>query len=105
MITSSIYVFYMDYELMVIIKPLLPEDIKSKVLKKLENFVQKASGKILKTDIWGKRHLAYKIKSYDEGYYVVLDLEIEPEKIKEFENNLKLQSDIIRFLLIRKENI
>lgn len=95
----------MKYELMVIIKPLLPEDIKSKVLKKVEKLVKKASGKILKTDVWGKRHLAYEIKSHEEGYYVVMNLELDQEKVKEFETDLKLQNDVLRYLLLREDQL
>ena len=95
----------MKYELMIIIKPLLPEDIKSKVLKNLEDFINKNSGKIISTDIWGKRHLAYKIKGHEEGYYVVLKLDISKKKVKDFESYLKLQNDILRYLLIREDNL
>lgn len=90
---------------MVIIKPLLPEDIKSKVLKKIEKIVEDASGKILSTDVWGKRHLAYKIKSHEEGYYVVMELKMEKSSTKEFERDLKLQGDVLRYLLIQKSNL
>lgn len=90
---------------MVIIKPLLPEDIKSKVLKKIEKLIDEASGQIKSTDVWGKRHLAYKIKSHEEGYYVLMNLKIPEEKVKEFEHDLKLQGDILRFLLIRKDRL
>lgn len=95
----------MNYELMVIIKPLLPEDIKSKVLKKIEKLVKAADGKINDIDVWGKRHLAYKIKSHEEGYYIVLDLDLNQDKVKEFEHDLKLESDVLRYLLIREDNI
>ncbi len=95
----------MKYELMVIIKPLLPEDIKSKVLKNIEDFVKKSSGEITKTDIWGKRHLAYKIKGHEEGYYVILNLNLDSKKIKDFEKYLKLQNDILRYLLVREDNL
>jgi len=90
---------------MVIIKPLLPEDVKSKVLSKVEKFVSKASGKIHKTDIWGKRHLAYAIKSHEEGYYVIMDIEMDKSNVKEFERNLKLESDILRYLLLREDQL
>ncbi len=95
----------MKYELIVIIKPLLPEDIKSKVLKRIEKLVENASGKITGTDIWGKRHLAYKINQHEEGYYVVLKIEMPASKAKEFERDVKLENDILRFLLIKEENL
>ncbi|MBN1331730.1 30S ribosomal protein S6 [Candidatus Dojkabacteria bacterium] len=94
----------MKYELMVIIKPLLPEDIKSKVLARIEKLIVKSKGEIKETDIWGKRHLAYPIKKHEEGYYVVLDIEMPQVNVKEFENELKLQSDILRHVLIREDN-
>lgn len=94
----------MEYELMVIIKPLLPEDIKSKVLKRVEKLVKDASGSIVSMDAWGKRHLAYKIKSHEEGYYVVMQVKLPEKNVKEFERELKLQNDVLRFLLIRKDN-
>ena len=94
----------MKYELMVIIKPLLPEDIKSKVLARIEKLIEKAKGKISKTDAWGKRHLAYPIKRHEEGYYVVLDVEMPQENTKEFESELKIQNDVLRFMLIREDN-
>lgn len=94
----------MKYELMVIIKPLLPEDIKSKVLARIEKLVKKSKGEIEKTDIWGKRHLAYPIKKHEEGYYVVLDIQMPQSSTKEFEKDLKLQNDILRHLLLREDN-
>ncbi|MBD3280871.1 30S ribosomal protein S6 [Candidatus Dojkabacteria bacterium] len=94
----------MKYELMVIIKPLLPEDIKSKVLTRIEKLIKKSNGKVAKTDIWGKRHLAYPIKKHEEGYYVVLDIEMPAENTKEFEADLKLQNDVLRHLLLREDN-
>jgi len=90
---------------MVIIKPLLPEDIKSKVLKRIEKLIKDSSGEIIGTDVWGKRHLAYKIKSHDEGYYVVLDVRLDPTQLKDIEKDMKLQSDILRCLLVRKDNL
>lgn len=89
----------MKYELMVILKPLLPEDIRAGVQKKLETHVKKAKGKILADDVWGKRHLAYPISKHEEGYYIVYKLELAPEHVDEFQVELKLMNDILRFLL------
>jgi len=90
---------------MLIIKPLLPEDIKSKILKRVEKLVSEASGEVKDVDVWGKRHLAYKIKSHEEGYYVVMQLKLDTKKTKEFERELKLQGDVLRFILVRSENL
>jgi len=92
-----------EYELMVVLKPLLPEDIRAGIEKRLSNVITKAKGKILATDVWGKRHLAYKIKGHEEGYYVVYKLEISKDQVDVISKELKLISDILRILLVRED--
>jgi len=87
------------YELMVILKPLLPEDIRAQIQKKLETLVSKGKGKIIATDVWGKRHLAYPIKKHDEGYYLVYKMNLRPDFAQEFQKEIKLMNDILRFIL------
>jgi len=87
------------YELMIILKPLLPEDIRAQIQKKIEKLIVKGKGKIINTDNWGKRHLAYPIKKHDEGYYIVYKLEMDPTFAQEFQKELKLMNDILRLLL------
>lgn len=93
----------MQYELMVILKPLLPEDIRAGIQKRVETLVAKAEGKISSQDAWGKRHLAYPIKKHEEGYYIVYKLSLKPAYVAEFQKELKLINDILRFLLIEEE--
>jgi small subunit ribosomal protein S6 len=52
---------------------------------------------------WGKRTLAYPIKSKEVGYYVVAQLEADPTLLPEFERALKLDEDLIRHLVILNE--
>lgn len=91
----------MKYELVLVLKPLLPEDLKTKVLKKVEDYVDSQKGKVVKKDVWGKKHLAYSIKKHDEGYYVLYTLELSPEKIVDFQRELKLMGDILRYMTIK----
>jgi small subunit ribosomal protein S6 len=95
----------MKYELMVILKPMLPEDIKAKVLKSIEDNVANAEGKIEATDVWGKRHLAYPINNHDEGYYIVYKVELSPDKITEFKKQLKLTNGVLRTLLVKESEL
>jgi len=91
------------YELMVILKPLLPEDIRAGIQKKIEKNIKDAKGEIQNTDVWGKRHLAYKIKKHEEGYYIVYKIQLEPSLSDAFQRELKLMNDILRFILIKLE--
>ena len=92
-----------QYELMVILKPLLPEDIRSGIQKRIEKYVKEAKGEIINTDVWGKRHLAYPIKKHDEGYYLIYKLSLEANLSDKFQGDLKLMNDILRFILIKQD--
>lgn len=83
---------------MLILKPLLPEDIKTNIIEEVERLVKKFDGKIHSTDVWGKRHLAYPINKHDEGYYIVYKLEMNQKDSKEFDKQMNLNTGVLRFL-------
>lgn len=90
------------YELMMIFSPeLIEKEVLSEV-EKIKNNIEALEGKITFEDFWGKRNLAYVIKKYDSGYYFVLDFDLNPLKIEEFEKDILLKKNIIRYLLIVK---
>ena len=86
------------YEMMVILKPMLPEDIRSGVMQRLEKIIIGHKGKVIKSDIWGKRHLAYPIKKHEEGYYIIYTMEMPAEAASELQKEIKLLPDVLRFL-------
>lgn len=95
----------MKYEMMMILKPMLPEDIRNNLLDKIEDMLKKIKGNVISKDVWGKRHLAYPIKSQEEGYYIVYELEMPEEKAPEFQHELKFMNDILRFLFIKQDKV
>ena len=88
---------------MIILKPLLPEDIRASVLKKIETFIKEQKGKVISQDVWGKRHLAYEIHKHEEGYYLVYQLELVPSTIKDIYREITFMNDVLRFLLIKAD--
>jgi small subunit ribosomal protein S6 len=88
---------------MVILKPLLPEDIRSGIQKRIEKYIKEAKGEVISTDVWGKRHLAYAIKKHDEGYYLVYQIKLEADFSEKFQRELKLMSDLLRFILVKTD--
>lgn len=93
----------MKYEIMIILKPLLPEDIRFALQKKIENILKGQKGSILAQDVWGKKHLAYPIKKHDEGYYVIYQFETESDNIAKVEKTLNLTNDVLRFLISKQD--
>ena len=77
------------------------EEIESR----LESFHARltADGQISAVEHWGKRQLAYPIAKERTGYYVVAQFEAEPAALPEFERALKLDDDLLRYLIVLSE--
>ncbi|WGS66305.1 30S ribosomal protein S6 [Enterobacteriaceae bacterium ET-AT1-13] len=71
------------------------------IIKYYSEYIKKKNGKIYRIEDWGKRKLSYKIKKNNKAHYILLNIEISKEKIKELEKELKFNNFIIRKLIIR----
>lgn len=90
------------YELVYIVHPDLETTI-DKVTEKVTGFIERRNGKVLKQDNWEKKKLAYKILKQDFGIYVVVEFDSEPKSVVSIENDIRLSEEIIRFILVAKE--
>ena len=90
------------YEVMFIMDPILEDEKKAAVIEDVKNIIV-ADGSVGKVDIWGMRKLAYPIRKKNEGYYVVIEFEAGSELPKELDRKLKIFDDIMRHLIINKE--
>ncbi len=86
------------YETTFIIDAHLPTEKVDATAEKLINFIEKGGGKILHTDRWGKRRLAYEIDKKQYGYYVYVRFNAEPAFLKELDKMYKLDETILRHL-------
>jgi small subunit ribosomal protein S6 len=71
--------------------------------KTFGDLVTTQGGKVLKTEQWGLRNLAYRINKNKKGHYVMFNLDAPHEAVAEMERNMSLNEDILRFLTIRVE--
>ncbi|OGG30918.1 30S ribosomal protein S6 [Candidatus Gottesmanbacteria bacterium RIFCSPLOWO2_02_FULL_38_8] len=87
---------------MLIERPGVSESEEKKLLVRLEKLLE-GNGKIVKTENLGKKALSYRIKKETEGKYWLLNLEIKPASVSEFSAKIKMEEDILRFLILRKK--
>lgn len=87
-----------SYQLTLLIK----KDLEEKTRKELLEGVKKNLDKIEKEELWGNRSLAYPIKHESSAFYAYFEFALKPEKISGLDKNLKLNEDILRYLLIRR---
>jgi len=90
-----------NYNLTILINNKVEE--KDRVL--LIDNVKKDFGNLKKEELWGVRTLAYEIKHMDKAFYANFDFEAEPKSVITLDKNIRLNEDIIRYLLIRTKII
>ncbi|HYE92201.1 MAG TPA: 30S ribosomal protein S6 [Terriglobales bacterium] len=86
------------YEILVILNAGLSDDDSAALLTQLGETVKGLGVEVTKVENWGKRRLAYDINKQREGTYAVFEVSAEPAMIKEFERQLKLNENVLRFL-------
>jgi small subunit ribosomal protein S6 len=90
------------YELMYIISNKFAEDELKPINDKVEKTIADNGGQITKIDDWGKRKLAYPIKHFAFGYYVVVEFDIPGEGMAAIDKSLRMSSDILRHQIVKK---
>ena len=94
-----------NYEIMFIVRPTLSEDEIKKVSNNFAKVIKDNGGKVTETKEMGQRELAYEIKDFKSGYYFVFEVEANDDKaIKEFDRLALINNDIVRHLIINKED-
>ena len=78
------------YEMIFILKPDLPDDEADRIVAQMESVITSNGGTLRKTDRMGRRRLAYLIRRYREGQYVLLDAECDAATVQEVERRLKV---------------
>ena len=74
-----------------------------KIVSKVEKYISEAKGKLLSCEEWGKKPLSYPIKKQTEGFYWFLRIELNPDAGAKLNNNLRLEDQTIRFMLIKTD--
>ena len=92
-----------SYELVYVVNPQVTDEELPNILKKVSESVTKIGGTVTEEVQWGRKRLAYPIKKFGEGSYVLARIEMKPAATRELEANLKLSNEVIRHLLIRSE--
>src|SRR5262247_3923783 len=89
------------YEILVIFDPRPSDDEVAALLTRLQENLKSLGAEVGKAENWGKRRLAYDIRKQREGTYAVIECAALPTAIKEFERQLGLNEQVLRFLSTR----
>ncbi|MFC1862225.1 30S ribosomal protein S6, partial [Chloroflexota bacterium] len=85
-----------DYELVVVISPQVDEERFKATVDNMSQFVVGKGGVVSEVEQWGKRRLAYPIRHFGEGSYVLARFKMKPAFGKELETSLRISEDVLR---------
>jgi small subunit ribosomal protein S6 len=90
------------YEVVTVLVPTLTEDEVEQSTETFKKAAEEKGAQIAEIEQWGKRKLAYPIKKYTEGIYIIFTLEeLSAEAVGELERRFKVSDSVIRFLTVR----
>ena len=89
------------YELMFIVRPDMTEEDQDKLIATLEHEVTASGGAVKSTEKMGKRRLAYTVRKFHDGMYILLTFEGGGGLVHELERRLRVNEPVIKFLSVR----
>lgn len=89
------------YEVVFIAAPTLTTEELEAFITQMQAVVQDRNGKVIKVENWGKKAMAYRIKRFRDGYYVIMTIEADGAAITELERRFRVSDFVVRFLSVR----
>ncbi len=91
-----------NYEVMFIVRPDMVDEDLNKLIATLESSVISAGG-TAKSEVWGKRRLAYKVGKFNDGIFVLMMIDGTGAIVHEVERRLRVTEPVIKFLTVRTD--
>ncbi len=91
-----------SYEVMFIVRPDMVDEDLNKLISTLESSVTSGGG-TAKSEVWGKRRLAYKVAKFHEGIFVLFVMEGPGAVVHEVERRLRVTEQVIKFITVRTD--
>jgi small subunit ribosomal protein S6 len=90
-----------QYELGFIIHPRVEQPDVTQAVDRVRQYVTATGGQVTSVDVWGRRSLAFPIQKSEEGTYVFFQTQLNPPALPKLERDLKLDEEVLRYLLLR----
>ncbi len=92
------------YELMYLMPPTVDEERMTAVSERIQSTITSLGGKVDKTLPATRRRLAYEVAHHRDGQYAVIEFSLPPEQSRELERTISLTEDILRHLVVRRDD-
>ena len=90
-----------SYEVMFIVRPDMAEEDVDKIVSTLESNATAAGAQVKNSERMGKRRLAYMVRGFNDGQYLLMTVEADGKAIHEVERRLRVSEQVIKFITVR----
>lgn len=91
------------YELALIVSAKIEDDARAAVVDKAKDYIARFGGTVTEVEDWGKKKLAYEIQKMSEGFYYFIQFDAAATVPAELEQNVRIMDNVLRFLIVRKD--
>lgn len=92
------------YELLFFISPSIADENRAAVMKRIDTTISGNGGIVDDVDEWGKRKLAFEVDGLTEGDYTLINFHTEPTAIAELDRVLHISDDVVRYMIVRRDD-
>ena len=93
-----------NYEVMFVVKPTLEDEATKALVESMKKVLEDKKAKVNEVVSMGRRELAYEIETFNNGNYFLFKVEGEPSAVKEFDRVANINENIIRHIVVKREN-
>lgn len=91
------------YEALYIVRPDLDDEAVNAIMEKYKGIIEEQGGEVENVNRWEKRRLAYEIKDQTEGIYLLMNFNAESAVSSELDRRFKISDDVIRHIIVRRD--
>ena len=91
------------YEVMYIVRPDAADEEIDKLIAGFESTVTNGGGVVKNSEKWGRRKLAYTVRKFNDGFYILLTVEANGAVVAELERRLRVTEPVIKFITVRMD--
>jgi small subunit ribosomal protein S6 len=91
------------YEIMFIVRPDVEEVELDKLIETFSGYITTGGGAVKTTEKMGRRRLAYTVKKFNDGLYVLLVVDAPASLVSEIERRLRVSEQVIKFITVRMD--
>ena len=93
------------YESVMIARPDISTAQMDTLAESMATIIKENGGEVKKTEYWGLRNLAYRIKKNRKGHYSLMNIDAPPAAVQEMERNMRISEDVLRYLTVRVDEL